>query len=158
MEDTNENMWIPADDTLIENVGNIISESNNNGILQYNQKVDVRVPKSDANDFQVAIRASSIRKILKACKDTKKNEFTWSELFLGLSTLFIGAFFSAIISQVEYTSKFLSVFLYSICPMVGVSFFVAYFFCRKASSIDASRLAELVEEYIIDPDNNEEVD
>lgn len=155
MENIGEDLWIPNNDTLVENASSVISE-NNNGTLKYNQTVDVRVPKSSVNDM-VAIRITSIKKIKKNCEDAKKNKFSWCELFLGLSTLFAGGFLSAIISQIKYESKFLSIFLYSICPTIAVALFVAYIFCRKSTLIDAKSLAEVVEEALTDFDCNEEV-
>lgn len=146
--------WEPYDNTVIENVGNIISE-NNNGMLQINQTLEIKVPKNDVNDFTIAIRASSIRKVRKACKNAKKGLLNWSEVLLGLSTLFGGGFFSAIISKLDYEFSYLNVFFYTLCPMVAVGFFVAYLFCRNKASIDAVKLAELIEEYIEDPDEGE---
>ena len=86
--------WIPYNDTVIDNVGNLISE-NDNGILQINQTLEIKVPKNDANDFTIAIRASSIRKVRNACENAKKSYLNWSEVLLGLSTLFESKFFVA---------------------------------------------------------------
>lgn len=76
--------WFKFDDTVMENAGNIVS---NTDVLKINQSMDVRVPKNDANDFTYAIRVSSIRKVYKACNDVRKASFSLAELWLSLSTL-----------------------------------------------------------------------
>ena len=48
--------WFKFDDTVIENAGNIVS---NTDVLKINQSMDVRVPKNDANDFTYAIETVS---------------------------------------------------------------------------------------------------
>lgn len=65
-------------------------------------------------------------------------------------------FFSALISQIPYEVSFLSILFYSICPVFGGIFGVAYFFCRKNSNKDIVQLAEKIEDYIIDPEDMEE--
>lgn len=97
-------------------MGNVIS---NNDMLKIKQTMDVRVPKKDANDFTYAIRVSSISKVYKACTEVKKTKFSWAELWLSLSTLFLGAFISALVSQIEYMHSFLSIIFYSVCPALG---------------------------------------
>ena len=105
---------------------------------------------------KIAINISAIRKIRYECACAKENKFTYAELWLGLSTLFFGAFFSALISKIPYKVNFLSIFFYSVCPVLGGIFCVAYFFCRKNNNRDIVQLAEKIEEYIIDPEDMEE--
>ena len=50
----------------------------------------------------------------------------------------------------------MSIFFYSVCPVLGGIFGVAYFFCRKNNNRDIVQLAEKIEEYIIDPEDMEE--
>lgn len=59
---------------------------------------------------KIAINISAIRKIRYECACAKENKFTYAELWLGLSTLFLGAFFSALISKIPYKVNFLSIF------------------------------------------------
>lgn len=149
----NEENWFQFDDAIVENAGNVVS---NNNVLKINQTMDVRVPKNDANDFTYAIRVSSIRKIYKACDDVKKAKFLWAELWLSLSTLLLGAFLSALISQIKYEYKFWSIIFYSVCPALGGIFFVLYFMVRKQSTITATELADIIQENIPNPDEMEE--
>lgn len=151
MLEINNTQWNPFDNTEVDDATNVISQENNN-LLQFSQKYDVKIPKGDEYDFKVALNASSLRKVRKTCKEVKTNKFSWSELLLGMGTMLFGAFISAIISKVQYSLEYLSIIFYTICPMVGSGCFVAYFFCRRTSIIDAARLANVVEEYIVDPD------
>lgn len=124
-----------------------------NHTLQYEQKHNVVLPPEEK---KIAINISAIRKIRYECACAKENKFTYAELWLGLSTLFFGAFFSALISKIPYKVNFLSIFFYSVCPVLGGIFGVAYFFCRKNNNRDIVQLAEKIEEYIIDPEDMEE--
>lgn len=150
---TNEEEWFQVEDTIIENAANIVSD---NEVLQIKQTMDVRVPKSDANEFTLAIRASALRKVYKACKEVKRARFSLAELWLSLSTLFLGGFISAIMSQIKYEFSFLGVLYYSICPLLGAVFFVLYFMARNSNTLTATALANIVEENIPDPDEKEE--
>ena len=66
---TNEEEWFQSVDTIVENAANVVSD---NEVLKIKQTMDVRVPKSDANEFTYAIRASALRKVYKACKDVRE--------------------------------------------------------------------------------------
>ena len=140
---SNEKKWPQFDNIVVENVGNVIS---NNDMLKIKQTMD----------FTYAIRVSSISKVYKACTEVKKTKFSWAELWLSLSTLFLGAFISALVSQIEYMHSFLSIIFYSVCPALGGIFFMAYFMARKTSSLTATKLADIVQENIPNPNEMEE--
>lgn len=146
-----EEIFQSCNNVVIEEAGNVIDESNHT--LQYEQKHNVVLPPEEK---KIAINISAIRKIRYECACAKENKFTYAELWLGLSTLFFGAFFSALISKIPYKVNFLSIFFYSVCPVLGGIFCVAYFFCRKNNNRDIVQLAEKIEEYIIDPEDMEE--
>lgn len=151
---TNEEEWFQSVDTIVENAANVVSD---NEVLKIKQTMDVRVPKSDANEFTYAIRASALRKVYKACKDVKRASFSWAELWLSLSTLFLGAFISALISQIKYEYSFLSILFYSVCPLLGAVFLVLYFMVRNSATLTATALADIVVDNIPDPDEKEEI-
>ena len=150
--DITEEILQSCKNVVVEEASNVIDE-NSNHTLQYEQKHNVILPPEEK---KIAINISAIRKIRYECECAKKSEFTYSELCLGLSTLLFGAFFSAVISQIPYTAKFLSVLFYSICPTLGGIFVVAFFFCRKNNNKNIVQLAEKIEEYIVDPEGMEE--
>ena len=75
---------------------------------------------------------------------------------MGVASLLLGAFLSALISQVTYELKFLSILFYSICPVGGIGCSVAYWFLRKNNIADAKKLADYVEEYLIIPTEESE--
>lgn len=147
-----EEIFQSCNNVVIEEAGNVIDEKSNH-TLQYEQKYNVVLPPEEK---KIAINISAIRKIRYECACAKENKFTYAELWLGLSTLFFGAFFSALISKIPYKVNFLSIFFYSVCPVLGGIFGVAYFFCRKNNNRDIVQLAEKIEEYIIDPEDMEE--
>ncbi|MDO5297783.1 MAG: hypothetical protein Q4F18_00025 [Clostridia bacterium] len=92
--------------------------------------------------------ASSVKKIKAECEEAKRAQFPYAEVFLGIASLLIGAFLSAILSKVTYEFKILSIFFYTICPVGGVGSGVAYWFCRKKDTADIKLFAEKVEGYI----------
>jgi L-asparagine transporter-like permease len=106
-------------------------------------------------DDKIMLDASAARKIRHACEEAQRKSVPYAEIFLALASLFIGGTLSALISQVAYELKFQSVLFYTICPVAGVGFAVAYWFYRKKENIDIFQLAEKVEEYIINPDEAE---
>lgn len=130
---------------VTKDAGNIISINESNDELQYSQTYNVQLPKpSDKIVFDI----SSINKIKETCKDAKKVKQSYSEWLLGLSTLLLGGFFSALLSQVTYEFEALSIFFYTICPVCGVGAGVAYWFCQKSNSRDITYFAAKIEAYI----------
>lgn len=105
---------------------------------------------------KIVLDIDSIEKLQKECKEIKKTKYSYAEVCLGLASLLLGAFLSALISQVTYELKFLSVFFYSVCPVGGIGCSVAYWFLRKSNVADAKRLADYVEEYLVVPSEESE--
>lgn len=140
-----EQLYSQFQNATTEDAENIISKDTNTE-LQYNHKVSVKVPEPGE---MIVIDLKNINKIKNECAKAKKNHFPWAEVLLGASSLLIGAFLSALMSQISYELKFLSVLFYTICPTLGLGCGVAYFFCRKNDVYSAKSLAERIEEYII---------
>lgn len=127
---------------LISEDAENIMPNDTNAELQYSQTYSVRVPKPED---KIVLDASSVRKIKEECEKAQKVQFPYAELFLGMASLLIGAFFSAILSKVTYELKFLSIFFYTICPVGGVGAGVAYWFCRRKDTSDIKLFAEKIE-------------
>ena len=144
-----EQLYSQFQNATTEDAENIISQDTNNE-LQYNHKISVKVP--DPGEM-VVIDLKSINKIRNECDKAKNNHFPWAEVLLGVSSLFIGAFLSALMSQISYELKFLSVLFYTICPTAGIGCGVAYIFCRKNDMYTAKQLAEKIEDYISTDEN-----
>lgn len=151
MVDTEE-IYQAFADSIFEDAENIMP-NDSNAELQYSQTYSVRVPKPED---KIVLDASSVRKIKEECEKAQKIQFPYAEMFLGIASLLIGAFLSAILSKVTYELKFLSIFFYTICPVGGVGAGVAYWFCRRKDSSDIKLFAEKVEEYIKNFDEIEE--
>ena len=139
-----EQLYSQFQNATTEDAENIISQDTNNE-LHYNHKISVRVPEPGE---MVLVDLKSINKIKNECNKATSNHFPLAEVLLGVSSLFIGAFLSALMSQISYELKFLSVLFYTISPMVGIGCGVAYFFCRKSDMYSATQLAERIEDYI----------
>lgn len=122
---------------IFEVCSNVISQDNNN-ILSYEQTHNVVLPPGEK---KIAINVSAIKKVRNECKLVKQSGFTLSEVWLGLASLLLGAFLSALMSDITYEWSWKSVLFYSVCPVGGVGFSVAYFFCRS-NNRDMVRFAE----------------
>ena len=132
----NQDLYTQCMNTVDEVAENVMPD-NSNTDLQFKQTFNVKMPKPGK---KILIDACSIEKIKNECTSVKKTTFPIAELLLGLATLFLGAFLSAVISQIEYKFAFLSILFYSICPVVGIGTFVAYFFAAKMKVIILKRL------------------
>lgn len=122
-----------------------VMPNDSNAELKYSQTYNVKVPKPED---KIVLDASCVKKIKEGCEEAKRVQFPYAEVFLGLASLLIGAFLSAILSKVTYEFKLLSVFFYTICPVGGVGAGVAYWFCRKRDITDIKLFAEKIEGYI----------
>ena len=148
----NQDLYTQCMNTVDEVAENVMPD-NSNTDLQFKQTFNVKMPKPGK---KILIDACSIEKIKNECTSVKKTTFPIAELLLGLATLFLGAFLSAVMSQIEYKFAFLSILFYSICPVVGIGTFVAYFFCRKNEGDNIKTFAEKIEDCLqnIDDDSN----
>lgn len=144
--DSTEELYQAFANAVTENVENVISDKSNKE-LQFDQTVSVRVPKIRE---QVSIDKISVQKIKKVCEDANKEKFPYAEVFLGMSTLFLGAFLSALLSKIPYAFNFIGVLSYSVCPFAGIGFGVAYIFKRKNNANDIKVFSEKILEYIED--------
>ena len=144
--DITEELYQSFSNVNTENVDNVISDRNNKE-LQFDQTVSVLVPKVRN---RILVDVKSVQKIHELCEAARKEKFPFAELFLGVSTLFLGAFLGALISQVPYVFTFIGIFSYSICPIAGIGFGVAYIFSRKSNGIDNKMFAEKISEYLED--------
>lgn len=130
------------EDVISQKAESVISDESNKN-LKYDQSFSVQIP---APEEKIVLNKSSVRKILKECSKAKKHKNHYADMFLGICTLLLGGFFSAIISQMEYKIGFLNVIFYTICPTIGGIFGVAYFFERKKENYDINELASKIEE------------
>ena len=144
--DSTEEIFQSCNNVVLEETSNVISKDNNH-TLQYEQIHNVVLPSEEQ---KIAINISVLKKIKNECDQAKKHKFSYAEVWLGISTLLLGGFFSAIMSKIPYELNFLSILFYTICPVGGVGFGIAYFFCREKENQDATQLAERIEGYLPD--------
>lgn len=115
------------------------------------QKFPMRQAPSDKNDFMVQVRASSLRRCRTRLQSLSTSPVNWSDLFLALATLGLGAYLGALASAVKWDSS-LGVWLLAFSPGGGAAFFVAFLFSRKASQKSAKEAADFVLEELPEPD------
>lgn len=130
----------PVVETVFEDAINIMPNESNNK-LQYSQTYNVKMPKATP---KILLDEDCVKKIIKECEIAQKEKFPYSEVFLGVASLLIGAFLGALFSQVSYELSWLGILSYSICPVGGCASGVAYFFCRKKSITDIKQFAEKI--------------
>ena len=150
--DNIQEIFEACNNVIIEETSNVISQDNNN-VLSYEQTHNVVLPPEEK---KIAINVSAIKKVRNECKRAKQKSLALSEVWLGLASLLLGAFLSALMSDIAYEWSWKSVLFYSVCPVGGVAFSVAYFFCRSNNNRDIVQFAEKIEEYILDPEEMEE--
>ncbi len=134
-----ENTIKEETETLIENK---VNEQ-----LQFDQQVNIKTPKIRNI---ACIDVKNLEHIEKLCQSVRKEKLPLVDLFLGVSTLLLGASLSALISQIPYELSVVSVFSYTVCPMGAIGFFLAYWYSKKKNSTDIKDFAEKIHEYIED--------
>ena len=103
MEQMDDEIYQAFSNVTSEESGNVISDENNRN-LQYKDIYNIHVPKSRD---KIVLDIGSIEKLQKECKEIKQAKFPYAEVCLGVASLLLGAFLSALISQVTYELKFL---------------------------------------------------
>ncbi|NLC13252.1 MAG: hypothetical protein GX768_04320 [Chloroflexi bacterium] len=116
----------------------------------------IRQPENDFNDFQVGVRASVLKRCRERLKEVATQSFPFSELLLGISTLFAGAALSALVSGVNLGS-WRGVLFFVILPMVAVGTGVAYGMQRRANIEASKNIAQEILNELPDPDRSIEV-
>ena len=138
-----------VDDAADISTGNI----RNSGVMELRQ---TNVVKFDQKIESVAVDSRNIEKIYSICKDASSKRTPWTDVMLGIASLFAGAFISAIISGIPIENSFKSIIFYILSPMIAVGCGVAFFFNRKNEGSDVHDIAKHILEYL--PYTNEAED
>lgn len=117
-----------------------------------NYQYDVKRPAEYQNDFIIEVKASQIRRIKEKIANVSESKYPIHEILLGVSSVSIGAFLSALISGVKLDSC-LGIIMYLICPVIASGTGVAYFFTRYMNLTTIKDLASSIDENLIDPDD-----
>lgn len=132
--------------SAVEAENNIGPDSNNN--ITYSQPCEILPP---AKDTYYSISSTVVEKLKSQCENCKSSLPIISDLLLTFASLFLGAFISAFISNVEFKPEFISIFFYCVAPILGFSCLTACIFTKKMSKDMESKLSEKVIEYVIEP-------
>src|SRR5712692_5290350 len=68
------------------------------------QSYPLRQPEEDANEILVKVRGTTLRRVRKRLSTLLLGRFPWSEVLLGVATLFLGASFGALGSSVPWAT------------------------------------------------------
>lgn len=97
---------------------------------------------------EMAISKKDLQKITEICSSARKTRLHWADLFLGLASLFAGAFITGLISGFPYDVSFQSILSFNISPAIAVGSSVAFFFSRKNEHTSVKSMADHILEYI----------
>jgi len=122
-----------------------------NGEETVQQSFPVRKPEADRNEFLIQVRASTLLRCRRRLQQLATNSFPWPEVALGISSLTLGAFLSAITSGVALDSK-LGIAFYAVLPAIGVGAAVAFCFLRVRATVDTASVCSEVLSELPDPD------
>ena len=140
-----------------KNLTNVITQeaesvisTGNNKELEYKQIYNVRIPEPEE---QIILKKSIVKKIKIECEKVRNYKFQWAEIFLSISSLFLGAFLGALASKIPYEFNFFSILYYNISPTLGIGFFIAYIFNRKKENEKIINFADKIQEYLLEIDD-----
>ena len=150
--DITEEIFLECNNVVMQPAENVISKKNNQE-LQYEQIHNIVVLPEEK---KVAINISAIKRVQKECEEAKKRKCWYAEWCLGISTLLLGAFLSALISKMPYEWSWLSVLSYTICPIGGIACFILYFTGRKNENSNIVDFANRIEEQICNLEDMED--
>lgn len=136
---------------FLGNAENATSVQYESGKIELAQK---NIVNYDKHIESVAITKKDILRIQKICNSVEDPQTPLIEIALGLSSLFAGAFLSALLSGVVFEMSWRSILFYVISPIIAVSAAVAFLLMRRQEQVTAKTLAEHVMEYL--PENNDE--
>ena len=119
------------------------------GTLELQQK---NVVKFNNQVESTLIELKTVEKLRFICEKVEEPKMPWPEIFLGLSSLFAGAFLSALISGIVLEANWRSILFYIASPSVAVGCGVAFFFLRKQNQASAKSLADHIVDFLPDVD------
>lgn len=115
------------------------------------QAFPVRQAEDDINEFFVQVRASTLKRCRSGLGDIAHSRFPWHEVALAIASSAYGAFLGALPADLNPGSRS-AVFFYTILPVLGTGSLVAFYFLRRASTVDAAQRANQLLEDLPDPD------
>lgn len=144
---------------MLENE-NIVEGASNTSTVQLGSNSTLELQQKNVVKFKnqvesTIIELKSVEKIRSICEKVEEPKIPWSEILLGLSSLFAGAFLSAIISGITLTSSWRCIIFYIVSPSVAAGCGVAFFFKRKQNQVSAKSLADHIVEFLPELDTEQ---
>lgn len=113
--------------------------------------------EDEVSEFFVQVRASTLRRCRQRLDRVAESKIPWADVTLGLSTLALGGFLAAFLTDVTPGSGEEVVF-FSVLPVLGVGFLVWHIASRHHRHQDASEIAREVLAELPDPDKSKKVE
>lgn len=140
------NTITPAANLATDQLGNGRTlEIQQKNVVRYNQQVDSTI-----------IEIKNVEKIRLMCNKVENPRIPWPEILLGLSSLFAGAFLSAIISGIGLEPNWKTVVFYILSPVAATGCGVAFVFKRNQNQESAKSLADHILDYLPEIDGEQE--
>lgn len=125
-----ENVTEEASNAAIGQISSGTMEVNQTNVVKYYDKLT-----------SIAVEEKNIQKIKEICRNAEEPHMPAAEICLSISSLFAGAFFSAIISGIQMEFSWKAIVFYILCPMIAVGCGVAFFFLRHNEQISVNTIA-----------------
>ncbi|OEH84281.1 hypothetical protein BHU72_10730 [Desulfuribacillus stibiiarsenatis] len=142
--------FIPRETVSSLPVADVVLKSDNS-VVTTSYQYEVKQPEEDKNDFIVEVKASKLKRVREKLELLTSDRFPLYELFLGISSTCLGAFLSALASDIQLTTR-KGQFLFIFCPIVAMGTGVAYLFLRYISILKPKIIATDLLVEIVDPD------
>jgi hypothetical protein len=109
--------------------------------LTSNREMPRIVPREDATEKIIEVRASVLAKSRNRLSELKRFGPPWNDLYIGAATLCAGGSLSALFSNVELNSSY-GKFAYVVLPIIAAVSFTLYFARRYFTSADTNRIVD----------------
>jgi len=111
----------------------------------------VKQPEEDADDFEIYVRASTLKRVRNYLTEIKESKFPIEELLLAAASLLLGACFGAIPSEIGINNpKYF--WYFQVFPIAGCSCLVAYIFLRNQTQTNLISTAKTALKELPDPE------
>lgn len=127
----------------VSKIQNDVFELQQTNVVRYDNHIESKL-----------VSIENIKRIRELCKCAKTKSFPYGDLFLGIATLFAGAFISALTSGIAFEIGWKAIAFYTVSPAISLGCFVAYGFNRKNEALFKNEFATRILECL--PDSQEE--
>ena len=133
-------------------------DSQRSGAVTTTQTFKVFIPKSDAEDFVINVRASQLREAIHLISEHERGSSSghWSDLCLAGSTLLAGTSLSSLTNPsliVDNALTTIGVFHLVAFPTAAVALFFGFLMLRQPDQLTATNLCNSLKRRLPNPDD-----